>query len=526
MAAGSGIDWLALLLKSPESLARQSGSSLLLGAEAAFEEPLVEGGSAALESSGPREAVAADGRSGLPDPFRQGIDAPLAAAVTPLGAKAKTSPTSGTTSSSTGTPTGTDWEEWLDQLQGDWANEVLNPGGWGSRSITVGIYTTGQINVSTSTNEKVSPLNPKTVLNIRSILAEIGRYLNVSFVVSDLSSITSGPQPLIRIFRSNMGGGNSYAYAYLPGSADYSGDIHFSERYDLEDPSNTNYFTNGRGSHGWQTIYHEIGHALGLDHSFESGTPVPYDNWNYTVMTYTFNGGEPITYMPGDLARLQKVYGARTTGFDAGNNTYRFWDIDRYEDGTYWYGAELPEGGLRFAGDAIAPYSGFTQNSLFDSGGIDTLDLSRLSAGVRVALDSVTGTGSVVYRSNYLDTAYRKNGSTGRLSSTGTFLDYGTVIEKVLGTTKDDEFYGGQAVEYFDGGSGVGGMNDSDTLFYSNISSGSVSMATSSEGYVLLSSSSGGNNLDYVKNVERFVFSDGTFALNSTASGWSWSLIA
>jgi hypothetical protein len=71
------------------------------------------------------------------------------------------------------------------------------------------------------------------------------------------------------------------------------------------------------GGYGYQTLLHELGHALGLKHPFleagdPAGTPVlptSQDNTGNTLMSYTDNGGPRSTYGQYDVAALNWLYG-------------------------------------------------------------------------------------------------------------------------------------------------------------------------------------------------------------------------
>lgn len=155
-------------------------------------------------------------------------------------------------------------------------------------------------------------------------------------------------------------------YAYFPDEdlGDLGGDIFLSNAYTTSE----DYIP---GSSSYHTVIHEIGHALGLDHTFEGNGSLPaeQENLTYSVMSYTPNqtyslafeqdelGIFPETlfdhyntsYAYYDVIGLQAVYGANTT-YNTGDNTY------------------------------IANFDTTSHEVIWDAGGTDTIDASSATS--------------------------------------------------------------------------------------------------------------------------------------------------
>ncbi len=99
-----------------------------------------------------------------------------------------------------------------------------------------------------------------------------------------------------------------------------SGDIHLNSSYDRL--GDTNGFQHPAGQHGYVSIIHEVGHAVGLKHphSDSPNLPAAEDNFARTIMTYNFLGNSPGTMMGYDLMALHYLYGARPSR--TGNDSY------------------------------------------------------------------------------------------------------------------------------------------------------------------------------------------------------------
>jgi serralysin len=197
------------------------------------------------------------------------------------------------------------------------------------------------------------------------------------------------------------------AYAYYPSrSASYreQGDVWLN-----------NFWSNNQdqrpGSYGFMTMLHEIGHAVGLKHSFDAdwGPILPYgeENRRFTVMSYTRDplaSIEPGSLMLYDIAALQQLYGANYT--------------TRSGDTVYSWAA----------GAAVL-------ETIWDGGGHDTIDASNQTASVTIDLRD------------------------GNFSSVGAYTDdiaiaYGAVIEDAIGGAGADLLVGNAVVNRLCGSGG------------------------------------------------------------------------
>lgn len=143
------------------------------------------------------------------------------------------------------------------------------------------------------------------------------------------------------------------------------------------------------GGEGYETLLHELGHALGLGHPFhESGEqhhihlPANQDNTANTIMSYTDSGGPYSTFSPYDIAALNWLYGGDGLGGALGLNA-----AGRYITGTS--GADTLKG---TDGDDL--FAGMGGTDIIQGGaGNDTVRFD----GARSAYTfSVNGTGDLV----------------------------------------------------------------------------------------------------------------------------------
>ncbi|MEZ0307230.1 MAG: M12 family metallo-peptidase [Ramlibacter sp.] len=274
----------------------------------------------------------------------------------------------------------------------------------------------------------------------------------------------------------------SAGYAWLPNStgdgsdANLSGDVWISD----DGPS---YVTPVAGNNAWDTLVHEIGHALGLKHpgNYNAGSgqaPEPgnylgtaEDNYDYTVMSYEYSpNGHQLRDWYGiyDLLALKKLYGAGTYG----------------------------------AGDTVYSYgnsAGANRQVIDDASGFDTLDLSSMTS-IGSTVDLRPGGFSSVGQ-------YAGSPAVGNLS-----IDFTTIIEKFIGTAREDSVIGNDASNIFvlgAGGNDADGGNGIDTVIYPGGRDGfSASMW---DGTVHVTSA---GSVDTLVNVERVDFTDVNLAFD------------
>lgn len=129
------------------------------------------------------------------------------------------------------------------------------------------------------------------------------------------------------------------------------------------------------GNDAYQTLLHELGHALGLKHPFEDSPTLPSaeNNTAYSIMSYTESGGPYSSFSPYDVAALMWLYGGDGLGGSLGVST-----PGRYITGTA--ATNIITGGS--GNDRLAGLAG--NDTLNGGAGIDTAVYTTAQANYAV----------------------------------------------------------------------------------------------------------------------------------------------
>lgn len=260
----------------------------------------------------------------------------------------------------------------------------------------------------------------------------------------------------IRFARSDV---PSTAWAYFPTEAESGGDVWLNK-------SSRTYDAPRKGNYAYATIVHEIGHALGLEHTHEgTAMPLSRDSTEYSVMSYRSYIGASLStgytnetwgfaqsLMMYDIAAIQYLYGANYST-NSGNTTYVWTPTGRaYVNGVL----QSTAGNNRIF------------ETVWDGGGTDTYDFRQYTTGLKVELNP----GAWTVTSSTQLARLTWNGTKLAAGNIANALLYGndvrSMIENALGGSGSDVIKGNAAANSLQGGLGndrLYGSHGNDRLY-------------------------------------------------------------
>jgi hypothetical protein len=307
--------------------------------------------------------------------------------------------------------------------------------------------------------------------------------LPITFVEVTETSAASSPVGDIRLANNNQ---DSSGYAYYPSKEDKQlrGDVF------LSNTAITGSYA--PGTYDYETLLHEITHALGLKHpgNYNSGEAPSTDPGNYlatsqdsktlSVVSYAMHkdGLQRIDFAPYDLLALKALYGLKA--LNTGNNTY------------VW-----------------ANSIGGQLQTLVDDGGSDTIDLRKITHPTVIDLREGYSSDVGTWQYEAVEIPSQNNVQ----------IAFGTKIEAVVGSDQADAITGNSGPNVFEGRGGndvLDGAEGLDTAVWSGLRS-QYQLNRTDTGFSV-QSLSGSEGDDRLQNIERFRFSDQSLALDLNAN--------
>lgn len=387
----------------------------------------------------------------------------------------------------------------------------------GSHTGSVSLVSTFNLAQQGVTREAVAYV--KSVTGINFVETAVATEAQFAFLSADISG-------------SNVSGLTNWESSYSYTSGDiitaYRADVEiFFDIFDF--PENQNPYS---GTSGYETLLHEIGHALGLKHPFEGSPQLPsnLDNTNNTLMSYTNIGAPKTTYQEYDLAALWWIYGGDGLRGNYGINSASgptlsppvtdtvaptvssFSPLDEAsgisvtQNIVVTFSEAIQRGSgnailKTIAGEIIATYNMATSSNLSISGSVLTINPSA---------DLGYNTG---YKVEFAAGAVKDLAGNSYAGTTG--YNFTTLADPAnqtfTGTSANDTFTGGTGNDTINGGGGV------DTATFSLQRSNYV-ISASASGFTV-QANSGTDGTDTLTDIERLQFSDKKIALDLTTSG-------
>ncbi|GAB2851353.1 hypothetical protein GCM10027277_19540 [Pseudoduganella ginsengisoli] len=249
--------------------------------------------------------------------------------------------------------------------------------------------------------------------------------------------------------------------------------------------------------YGQELVLHELGHAMGLKHSFDGDIVLPAatDNNEHTLMSYTHIGPNKTAYSEYDLAALKWLYGGDGLGGALGEGT-----------GARWLaGTSVADALTGTAGNDTLEGDG--GNDLLNGGdGTDTAYYNGVRSAYAIAqVDAVTWSVTGAEGTDTLTNMemLRFADMTIPLSLAATASVTGTSANDVLAATAGNNT--------IDGGAGT------DTVAFSG-NRANFTVTKSAAGFTV-TDDAGNGGTDQLANVERLMFADKMVGLDIDGVG-------
>ncbi|AEJ00945.1 peptidase M10A and M12B matrixin and adamalysin [Nitrosomonas sp. Is79A3] len=330
-------------------------------------------------------------------------------------------------------------------------------------------------------NSAAKPLTSADQDYFEQALQQWANVANINFIkVAETPSAVGD----IRVAYTEDTDDSTLAWSYLPSNSTKSGDIWINTK------SLLNFQDWTPGTISFETLLHEIGHALGFKHPFADPDdptaktlPPVLDSIMHTIMSYTYSnlqgeeGNEfslhPTTPMVLDIAAMQYLYGANNH-YHAGNDIYTYTDTNTYHE-TIWDAAG-PSDTIQYAG-AIS----------------SRIDLNPTSASF---------IGEPIY--------VQSNGVNVGLPIPNVWIADNVIIENAIAGQGDDVLIGNDSSNTLDGDSGI------DTVLV-QAPRDNYTLSKTSSGYTITANANLGNQ-DTLMHIERLEFNDMRLALDLDGS--------